>query len=190
MGAVLLPALTVSVEAIPMRTDSSSPRSLRASERTTKSTSNTTTTPSVTIPAVASPAAVGPNNGSQVSASALKSASTKPKNSNSRRKSSAGANSLNPSSWVLSGFGAAPVSLPNTPSNLGGLAGIDRDESGLPVAPPLITPVGGGNGAGNGVGTVPGSAVPQTVPDGGATAVLLGLGVCGFGWLRRRFGGR
>lgn len=111
------------------------------------------------------------------------SATTKPlKSSKSRGKKNAlhagspGLDPLSPSSWILSGFGTPAISGPGLEKQATSghpiLTGQSPVESGFTLSPPAIVPY-------------PATQSVQHVPDAGATALLLGLSMCGLGWLKR-----
>jgi hypothetical protein len=111
-------------------------------------------------------------------------ARTKPlKSSKSRGKMNAlqlvspGVDPFSPSSWILSGFGTVAISGQGlgtqSTSGLGILTGQTPVAPSFTSSSPAIVPL-------------PAAQTVQYVPDGGATALLLGVSLCGLGWLKRK----
>jgi len=83
---------------------------------------------------------------------------------------------VSPTALVLSGFGTASVTGPGLEktdtAGLWILSGQTLGSSSFTFSATTMVP--------------PPTTGGQSVPDGGTTALLLGLGVCGVGWLRRK----
>lgn len=185
VSAMLLTALTGSGKAIPISIDSYIP----SSKSSRKKDTNLEDTANFINSGTAKRQKAGTVSGNyKRTAGAAKhldaSARTKPlKNSKSRGKKNAmqlgspGVDPLSPSAWILSGFGTAAISGQDLGTQL--TSGLDILTGQTPVEPsftsssPTIVPF-------------PATQTVQYVPDGGATALLLGVSVCGLGWLKRK----